>query len=161
MRLALATLASAILFAIAVAAPGSGGARADGKKVTLIGVAVAASGRGAAVADEEQVTVTNLLRDAVGVADNVEVVSYVVDAAGGAPAVAKHRHYGDEFLYVIKGAALVMLEGAAPVTVHQGEMFHVPYGVVHSAKNASATEPGRVLVFHVKEAGKPVKISAD
>ena len=53
-------------------------------------------------------------------------------------------------IYVLEGAVTIVLEGAAPQTVQQGEMFHVPYGVAHTTQNASGTEPGQVLVFHVK-----------
>ena len=140
MKFPVATLVGVIPFGIAVAAPVNGGALAHEQH-------------------EQKVTVTNLLHDPLGVSEGLEVVSYVVAAPGGAPAVTKHRHYGDEFIYVLDGAVTVMVEGAAPVTVRKGEMFHVPYNVVHSAKNPSATEPDRVLVLHVKETGKPVKVS--
>lgn len=120
----------------------------------LFGIVAAGSG----IADEPKATVTNLMQKSLGVAEGVEVVSYVVAAPGGAPAVPRHRHYGDEFLFVLEGAVTVVLEGAAPHTVRQGEMFHLPYGVAHTAQNASGTEPGQVLVFHVKEADKPVRV---
>ncbi len=49
-----------------------------------------------------------------------------------------------------------MPDESAPVTVNQGEMFHLEYRVPHSARNASEMEPARVIVFQVLEAGKPV-----
>jgi quercetin dioxygenase-like cupin family protein len=123
----------------------------------LLGIMAGGSGTAA----EQEAAVTNLFQGPLGVADGVEVVSYRVAAPGGAPAVPRHRHHGDEFLYVLDGAVTVTMEGAAPATVRQGEMFHVPYGIAHTAQNASETEAGRVLVFHVKEAGQPVRVPAD
>jgi quercetin dioxygenase-like cupin family protein len=56
----------------------------------------------------------------------------------------------------LEGAVTVEPEGSSPVTLRQGETFHQPPVVPHSAKNASASEPARVLVFMVVEQGKPL-----
>lgn len=119
------------------------------------GVAVGGVGTGVLYAQEQPLKRTDVMREALGVAEGLEAVAYIVDAAPGA-AVDKHRHPGDEFLYVLEGSVTVEPEGGSPVTLEQGETFHQPPVVPHSAKNASSTEPARVLVFMVVEQGKPL-----
>lgn len=121
----------------------------------VVGLSVVGLASTISFAQGQPLTRTDLLHKAVGVAEGTEVVSYIVDAAPGAE-VGKHRHPGDEFLYVLDGAVTVTPEGSSPVTVSQGEMLHLEYRVPHSARNASATEPARVIVFQIVEAGKPV-----
>lgn len=119
------------------------------------GLGAAGLGGGALQAQDKPLERTDLVQAAIGAAEGVEVVSYIVDAAPGAR-VPKHRHPGDEFLYVLDGEVTVSPEGSATVTVEAGEMFHLPYGTVHEAGNASESEPARVLVFQVAEQGKPL-----
>lgn len=124
-------------------------------RALVIGLAVLGLASTMGFAQDQPLKRTDLLKSSVGAADRAEVISYIVDAAPGAE-VGKHRHPGDEFLYVLDGAVTVMPDGSSPVTVSQGEMFHLEYRVPHSARNASATEPARVIVFQVVEAGKPL-----
>lgn len=121
----------------------------------IVGLAAVGLPSTISFAQDQPLKRTDLLQSSVGAAEGTEVVSYIVDAAPGAE-VGKHRHPGDEFLYVLEGAVTVMPDGSSPVTVKEGEMFHLMYSVPHSARNASATEPARVIVFQVVEAGKPV-----
>ena len=121
----------------------------------FIGLAVLGVASATSFAQQQPLKRTDLLQAAVGAAGATEVVSYVVDAVPGAE-VGRHRHPGDEFLYVLDGAVTVMPDKSAPVTVSQGEIFHLKYKVPHGARNASDTEPARVIVFQVVEAGKPV-----
>ena len=129
-------------------------------RAAFIGLSVVGVASTSSFAQQQPLKRTDLLQAAVGAAEATEVVSYVVDAAPGAE-VGKHRHPGDEFLYVLDGAVTVMPDKSSPVTVSQGEMFHLEYRVPHSARNASATEPARVIVFQVVEAGKPVSEPAE
>ena len=121
----------------------------------LVGLAAVGLPSTISFAQDQPLKRTDLVQSAVGSAAGTEVVSYLVEAAPGAE-VGKHRHPGDEFLYVFDGAITVMPDGSSSVTVKEGEMFHLEYSVPHSARNASATEPARVIVFQVVEAGKPV-----
>ena len=123
-------------------------------------VATALLGAGALQAQDKPLQRTDLVQAAIGAAEGVEVVSYIVDAAPGAE-VPKHRHPGDEFLYVLEGTVTVSPEGGETATVAAGEMFHLPYGTPHSAGNASESEPARVLVFQVAEQGKPLTEPVD
>lgn len=119
------------------------------------GVAVGGVGTDVLYAQEQPLKRTDIMREALGVAEGLEAVAYIVDAAPGA-AVDKHSHLGDEFLYVLEGAVTVEPEGSSPVTLRQGEIFHQPPVVPHSAKNASVGQPARVLVFMVVEQGEPL-----
>ena len=68
---------------------------------------------------------------------------------------SKHRHPGPTFVYVLEGAVQVELEGA-PVTVYRaGESFYEePHQLHISTKNASHTEPARILVYHLSHKGE-------
>jgi len=66
-------------------------------------LAVVGLGIGVSYAEEQPLKRTDLMREALGVAEGMEAVAYVVDAAPGA-SVDKHRHSGDEFLYVPRGS---------------------------------------------------------
>ena len=75
-------------------------------------------------------------------------------------AFPRHSHPGEEFIYVLKGTWVYQLDGQPPVTVKAGEALFIPYGVVHSARNAG-TEHGIELATHVIEKGKPLLTLAE
>jgi quercetin dioxygenase-like cupin family protein len=57
-----------------------------------------------------------------------------------------HRHPGSTYVYVIKGAVRLKLEGQPVTVVHAGESFFEPVGAVHMlTENASTTEPALAL----------------
>jgi quercetin dioxygenase-like cupin family protein len=67
----------------------------------------------------------------------------------------KHRHPGEEIIYVIEGTFEYEIEGRKPVTVKAGGVLFVPSGAIHSAKNVGdgqATE----LATYIVEIGKPL-----
>jgi quercetin dioxygenase-like cupin family protein len=83
-------------------------------------------------------------------------VSHVDYAPGrvGAP----HQHPGFLFAYVLQGAvvAQVIGEGVSDDvrTYRTGEMFYEPIGSTHQvSKNASATEPARLLAINLMPKG--------
>jgi len=69
--------------------------------------------------------------------------------------VPKHTHPGDESSYVLQGEVQLMVEGSPPKVAKAGEMFFVPAGTVHSAKNVG-TAQALVLSTYVVEKGKPL-----
>ena len=76
-----------------------------------------------------------------------------VDYAPGRVGVP-HQHPGFLFAYVLQGAvvAQVIGEGVSDEvrTYHAGEMFYEPIGSTHQvSKNASATEPARLLAINL------------
>ena len=77
----------------------------------------------------------------------------VVDFAPGELS-QPHRHNADLFVYVLEGSVVTQVEGDAPKTVNAGEAFYESPTDVHIvSRNASATQPAKMLVFYVKVKG--------
>ncbi len=73
---------------------------------------------------------------------------------------AKHYHSGHVFLYVLEGSIIIELEGKPPMTVGPGGVVHELPNRVMVAKNASATDDLKVILFQVGPEGKPMLIKA-
>ena len=84
-----------------------------------------------------------------------EAVMYLAEIIPGGVA-ARHFHPGPEVGYVLEGSIILEPDGQAPITFKAGDTFHNPSKNVHSAKNASATEPAKVLVFMIGDKGQPL-----
>jgi len=67
----------------------------------------------------------------------------------------RHRHPGEEIIYVLEGQLEYQLEGKPPVTLKTGDVLFVPAGTIHSAKNVGSTN-GAELATYVVEKGKPL-----
>ena len=76
------------------------------------------------------------------------------DFAPGA-SFPRHRHPGEEIIYVLEGSIEYDVEGKPPVILKAGDVLFVPYGVVHAAKNVGST-PAAELGTYVVEKGKPL-----
>jgi quercetin dioxygenase-like cupin family protein len=74
------------------------------------------------------------------------------DVGAGTP---KHTHPGEEAAYILEGEVLLEIDGKPPATLKAGDIFFVPAGHVHSAKNVGKT-PAKVLSTYIVEKGKPV-----
>lgn len=74
-----------------------------------------------------------------------------------APGVAfpKHTHPGEEIIYVLEGSLEYEVEGKAPVTLKAGDVFFIPSGTIHSARNVGIGN-GTELATYVVEKGKPL-----
>ena len=72
----------------------------------------------------------------------------------------RHRHPGEEFIYVLKGTWVYQLDGQPPVTLTAGQTLFIPYGAVHSARSVGS-DTGVELATHVVEKGKPLLTLAD
>ena len=83
-----------------------------------------------------------------------EAVQVRVDIAPGA-AFPRHRHPGEEIIYVLEGTLEYTLDGKPPTTLKAGDVFFVPAGVIHAAKNVGTTN-GAELATYVVEKGKPL-----
>ncbi len=67
-----------------------------------------------------------------------------------------HRHNADVFVYVLEGSIITQVKGGNPQTVHAGEVFYESPTDIHSvSRNASETQPAKLLVFYVKAKGAP------
>lgn len=116
---------------------------------------VAACGGDAEEKDPEEGTVQTLLTEALADAPGHEVRVLEVGYAPGQSTPA-HHHAGQIIAYVLQGAVMSGLDGAAPTRFAQGQTWTEKQGQVHSSSNASATEPAKLLVFFVTAPGEPV-----
>jgi quercetin dioxygenase-like cupin family protein len=79
----------------------------------------------------------------------------IVDFAPG-EASEPHRHNADLFVYVLQGSVITQVKGSSPQTVHAGEVFYESPTDLHIvSRNASKTQPAKLLVFYVKAKGAP------
>ena len=68
-----------------------------------------------------------------------------------------HEHPGYTYAYVLQGAVVSQLDDQMPVTYKTGEMWtEKPHEHHMVSKNASATEPARLLVFMIAPHGMPL-----
>jgi quercetin dioxygenase-like cupin family protein len=88
-----------------------------------------------------------------------EVVQTLVELDPGVVA-PKHKHPGEEIIYVLEGALEYEVEGKPPVTLKAGEVLFIPSGTVHSAKNVGSAK-GVELATYVVEKGKPLVVPAE
>jgi quercetin dioxygenase-like cupin family protein len=123
---------------------------------TLVaGIAVGMLGNQVLIAQQAPITRTILQqKDLEGTAGR-EVVMYRAEVAPGA-AAGRHYHPGPELIYVLEGSLILEPDGHAPATLKTGESSHMPAKHIHNARNASATEPVKVVVFLVGEKGQPL-----
>jgi quercetin dioxygenase-like cupin family protein len=83
-----------------------------------------------------------------------EVIQNRVDISPDAPPV-RHKHPGEEIIYVLQGTLEYQLEGQPPVRLEAGQVLFVPTGVFHSAGNPGPTS-GSELATYVVEKGRPL-----
>jgi quercetin dioxygenase-like cupin family protein len=121
-------------------------------KAVVFGIALLAFA-GAIVAQNPGLTRTIVVKADVSVPGREAVVARVEVAPGGV--AGWHTHPGDEISYVAEGEATLMIAGQPPRKVAAGEGFVIPAGVVHNARNDSATAVKLVGVY-VVEKGKPL-----
>ena len=96
---------------------------------------------------------TELQRHDLGVQGR-EVVQARADFDQGA-SIGKHTHPGEEIGYLLEGSLEVQIEGKPATTLKAGDVFFVPAGTVHQAKNVGSGT-ARVLATYVVEKGKPL-----
>ena len=83
-----------------------------------------------------------------------EAVQVRVDFDPGA-AFGKHRHPGEEIIYVIEGSLEYEVEGKPPMTLKAGEVLFIPAGTIHAAKNVGSGNAAE-LATYIVEKGKPL-----
>jgi quercetin dioxygenase-like cupin family protein len=113
------------------------------------------SGSADAQIAKEKPLMTKVLPDISGQEGLIETV-----VLSPGEVVPSHRHNADVFAYVLEGSIVTQLEGQKSQTVHTGEVFYESPGDVHiSSRNASATQPAKLLVFFVKKIGAPTTVA--
>ncbi|WP_250453532.1 cupin domain-containing protein [Caballeronia sp. ATUFL_M2_KS44] len=122
----------------------------------MTAMTAATSGAWAQGADSE--TVTPVMKQAVPEAPGKNVLMATVAFKPGQASEA-HMHPGSIFAYVLEGHVVSQLEGSAARTYGPGDSWYEPPGAHHIvAKNASATEPAKLLVFAIAGERDPIKL---
>lgn len=84
-----------------------------------------------------------------------EVVVSTVEYLAGV-ASAPHRHDAHTFVYVLEGTVVMQVGGGPMLTLSAGQTFYESPADVHAtSKNASQTAKAKILVFMLKDKGKP------
>jgi quercetin dioxygenase-like cupin family protein len=73
----------------------------------------------------------------------------------------KHYHSGPVYVYVLEGAFTIDDQGKERRTFKAGEVYKEPVGAPMQARNLSASEPLKALVFQVTPEGEPLMVKAD
>ncbi len=82
------------------------------------------------------------------------VVLEVIYPPGAAS--ASHRHNAHTFVYVLEGTVEMQVAGGELKRLGVGQTFYETPNDIHSvSRNASETEPAKVLVFFIKMKGAP------
>ena len=87
-----------------------------------------------------------------------EAIQVRVDIDPGVTA-PRHSHPGEEIIYVIEGLMEYQIDGRPPVTLKAGQVYFIPSGAIHSAKNVGTTNAAE-LATYVVEKGKPLVVLA-
>ena len=82
-----------------------------------------------------------------------ELIQNRVDISPDAPPV-RHKHPGEEVIYVLEGALEYAIDGREPATFHAGEVLLVPPETVHSVRNVGSGNAAE-LATYIVEKGKP------
>jgi len=69
----------------------------------------------------------------------------------------RHRHPGEEIIYVLEGSWEYEVEGKPALTLEAGDVLFIPAGVVHAAKNVGSGH-GAELATYIVEKGKPLLV---
>jgi quercetin dioxygenase-like cupin family protein len=104
------------------------------------------------------ITRTDLQRDDLSIPGR-ELIQNRVDISPDAPAI-RHKHPGEEIIYVLEGSLEYSVDGREPTTYTAGEALIVPAETPHSAKNVG-TGNASELATYVVEQGKPFLVVVD
>jgi len=83
-----------------------------------------------------------------------EVVQVRVSFDPGA-AFGRHRHPGEDIIYVLEGSLEYAIEGRPRATLKAGDVLFIPPGTPHAAKNVGK-EHARELATYIVEKEKPL-----
>jgi len=83
-----------------------------------------------------------------------EAIQTRVDFAPGAFA-PRHRHPGEEIVFVLRGSLQYALDGRPPVTLNAGDVLFIPAGAVHAVRNVGSTI-GSELATYVVDKSQPL-----
>jgi quercetin dioxygenase-like cupin family protein len=120
---------------------------------TLAGAALFMGQVTVSAGDTASVLMKQSLPDMAGKVATVLTVDYTPGAISD-----PHVHPGSVFAYVVEGAVVSQLEGEQPVTYTKGQSWYEPPKKPHLvSKNASQTQPAKLLVFLLSQEGEAIK----
>lgn len=93
-----------------------------------------------------------MLRAPISLADDLEVIISDVIIPPNTQ-VPRHFHPGEEFIYLIEGSVVNVVEGLPDRIMRAGETFVMPSGVAHAPYTTD--EGARAIVFRVHVEGRP------
>ena len=121
---------------------------------TALAGAILLLGQPALAEDAVSVLLKERLADMAGKEGTVITVDYAPGAASD-----HHFHPGSVFAYVLEGAVVSQLGGQAPVTYTKGQSWYESPKIPHVvSKNASKTEPAKLLVFLLSQESEPLVV---
>ncbi|MGH8230127.1 MAG: cupin domain-containing protein [Steroidobacteraceae bacterium] len=81
-----------------------------------------------------------------------------VPPGGSSPA---HRHDAHVWVYVLDGTFITQVKGKPKETLHKGQWFYEGPNDIHEVSaNGSSTRPLKLLIFMIKNQGKPLTMPA-
>ncbi|MFZ0382779.1 MAG: cupin domain-containing protein [Solirubrobacteraceae bacterium] len=88
-----------------------------------------------------------------------EVIQDRVDISPDAP-LFRHKHPGEEVIYVLEGSLEYEIDGQPPTRVSAGEGLIVPAETVHAVRNVGLGNASE-LATYIVEKGKPFLVAVD
>jgi quercetin dioxygenase-like cupin family protein len=85
-----------------------------------------------------------------------EAVQVRIDFAASV-SFGRHKHPGEEIIYVLEGTLQYLVDGKPPVTLKAGEVLFIRTGVMHAARNVGKGQTSE-LATYVVEKGKPLVV---
>ena len=85
-----------------------------------------------------------------------EVIQNRVEITPDAPPV-RHRHPGEEIIYVLEGTLEYSIDGREPATFNPGEVLLIPPKTVHSVRNIGGGNAAE-LATYIVEKGTPLLV---
>ncbi len=102
--------------------------------------------------------ITVLMKQSLADMAGKEATVLTVDYAPGA-ASDPHVHPGSVFVYVLEGTVVAQLEGEQPMTYTKGQSWYLSPKKPHVvSRNASVTEPAKLLVFLLSQEGEAIRV---
>ncbi|TEA00608.1 cupin domain-containing protein [Mycobacteroides salmoniphilum] len=124
---------------------------------TGLAVLTASCGSSTTQSDREPLSRTDLQRHDLSIPGR-EALQTRVDFQPGAEA-ARHKHPGEEIIYVLKGTLVYDIDGQGSKTVAAGDVLFVPAETFHSVRNVG-TDEGSELATYVVDKDKPLVVLA-
>ena len=128
-----------------------------GSKLQAFGACVFYTMVSALPAAEVNLLFDQELQDIAGKSGQILTVVF-----GPGESSSQHRHNAHTFVYVLEGSVVMGVKGSEPVTLSAGETFYENPNDIHNvSRNASDTEPAKILVFFIKGTNAPPTVPVE